>query len=427
MKNYLEMTSEEVLIEKQNVQKRYDEFKNLSLKINMSRGKPCPEQLDLSSGLLNIIDPEKDLNFDDGIDYRNYGLLEGIPEFKNLASQVMEVNQDEIMVGGNSSLNMMFDAVSCFMSSGTLNEEPWIKQGKVKFLCPVPGYDRHFSICEYFGIQMIPVNMTDSGPDMDEIERIVSSDKSVKGIWCVPKYSNPTGITYSDETVKRLSSLRPLAKDFRIFWDNAYCVHDLTEDTQHLLNIMDECKKNGNEDLPLIFFSLSKITFPGAGVAAMAFSGVNKEIFKKRYSAQIISYDKLNQLRHVKFLKDLNGIKEHMKKHRNILKPKFDVVIDCLKNEFKNNPIVNWTEPKGGYFISVDVMEGCAKRTVALCKEAGLIITDAGATYPYGNDPMDTNIRLAPSYPSKDELKLSIELFCICAKLSALEKIISGI
>ncbi len=416
------MNKQELLDEKKEILKKYENFKKKKLKLDMSRGKPSAQQLDLSMDMLSSINSNTDCVIN-GTDYRNYGILEGIPELRSLFGEIMGVNAENVIVGGNSSLNMMFDTISCFMTHGVNNCEPWLKQGKIKFLCPSPGYDRHFAITEYFGMELIPIKMNHDGPDMETIEKLVSRDDKVKGIWCVPKYSNPQGITYSDEVVKRLSRLKPAAKDFKIFWDNAYCVHDLTDDEVELLNIAEECKKNNNEELPIIYCSTSKITFPGAGIAAMACFGNTKEVIKRKYSFQTISYDKLNQLRHFKFLKNLQNIKSHMKKHKEILKPKFDYVIKKLTQEFGENSIISWEEPKGGYFISVDVMQGCAKRVVELCKEAGVIITSAGATYPYGKDEKDSNIRLAPSYPPMDELIEAMDLFCLCVKYAALEKL----
>lgn len=416
------MNKQELLDEKKEILKKYENFKKKKLKLDMSRGKPSAQQLDLSMDMLSSINSNTDCVIN-GTDYRNYGILEGIPELRSLFGEIMGVNAENVIVGGNSSLNMMFDTISCFMTHGVNNCEPWLKQGKIKFLCPSPGYDRHFAITEYFGMELIPIKMNHDGPDMETIEKLVSRDDKVKGIWCVPKYSNPQGITYSDEVVKRLSRLKPAAKDFKIFWDNAYCVHDLTDDEVELLNIAEECKKNNNEELPIIYCSTSKITFPGAGIAAMACFGNTKEVIKRKYFFQTISYDKLNQLRHFKFLKNLQNIKSHMKKHKEILKPKFDYVIKKLTEEFGENSIISWEEPKGGYFISVDVMQGCAKRVVELCKEAGVIITSAGATYPYGKDEKDSNIRLAPSYPPMDELIEAMDLFCLCVKYAALEKL----
>ncbi len=425
MKNYINMSKKELIEEKEKVMHEYQKFKSLGLKLDMSRGKPSKEQVNLSMDMLDVINSKSDCISQDGIDCRNYGILEGLREIRKLFSDMMGVNEDDIIIGGNSSLNMMFDVISCFMTHEISGEKPWLKQEKIKFLCPSPGYDRHFAICEYFGMELIPIKMNSDGPDMNKVENLVENDITVKGIWCVPKYSNPQGIVYSDEVIKRLSSLKPKAKDFRIFWDNAYCVHDLEESVE-ILNIMDECVKNGNEELPILFSSTSKITFPGAGISALACRGNNMDILKKRFSMQTIGYDKINQLRHIRYLKNLDNLKLHMLKHRNILKPKFELVISKLRKEFEENEIIKWDTPKGGYFVSVYVMNGCAKEVVRLCKEAGVIITNAGATYPYGKDPFDSNIRLAPSYPDIKELDKAMDLFMICVKLAALNKLIES-
>lgn len=425
MTDFFSMSDEELKAQKESLTKEYDAFKAKKLNLNMSRGKPGTEQLDISEKMLDIISSETECKTRDGLDCRNYGLLDGIPSIKNLFAQMLEVDPDEVMVGGNSSLNMMFDTISCMMTAGIGGCEPWIKQDKVKFLCPVPGYDRHFGVTEYFGIEMINVPMTPNGPDMDMVEKLVSEDSAIKGIWCVPKYSNPQGITYSDETVRRFAALKPAAKDFRIIWDNAYCVHDVTDNGEKLLSIMDECKKAGNEDLPILFCSTSKITFPGSGVAAMAASQANMQVFKKRYNFQTIGYDKINMLRHMKFFKNIDGVLKHMDKHKAILKPRFDAVLNNLNKELEGTGIAQWTHPNGGYFVSVDIMDGCAKRVVELCKNAGVTLTDAGATFPYGKDPKDSNIRIAPSFPPVAELNTAMELFCLCVKLAATEKLLN--
>lgn len=412
--------------EKSKLLEQYKKFMDMGLKLDMSRGKPSSDQLDISMPMLDVIGSTSDYKTADGVDCRNYGLNYGIPEAKELFSQLMQVAPENIIVGGNSSLNMMFDTISCFMTHGVCGNEPWIKQGEIKFLCPVPGYDRHFAITEYYNIKMINIPMNNDGPLMDMVEDLVSKDAKIKGIWCVPKYSNPGGITYSDEVVKRFAKLSPKASDFRIFWDNAYAVHDIYNTSDHLLSVMDECKKNNNEDLPIIFTSTSKISFPGAGVAALAASPNNLRTLKQRYSKQIISYDKINQLRHIRFFKDLNGIKSHMDKHKAIIEPKFRAVLDKLNMEFSDNKIIKWSNPRGGYFISVELLDGCAKRVVELCKEAGVTLTQAGATFPYLKDPKDSNIRIAPTYPPVDELNLAMELFCVCVKLASIEKILKN-
>ncbi len=411
--------------EYKNLLMRFENIKGMGLSLNMARGKPGKEQLDLSLPMLDVLNSSSAFVGDDGIDCRNYGLLDGISECKKLFGEVLGVDSDLVMVGGCSSLNMMFDTISCMMTASITDGcKPWYEVKNRKFLCPVPGYDRHFSITEYYGFEMIPIPMSENGPDMDMVEKLVSEDDSIKGIWCVPKYSNPQGITYSDETVKRFATLKPAAKDFRIIWDNAYCIHEINDTPDELLNIMDECKKTGNEDLPILFCSTSKITFPGSGVAAMAASENNMKVFKERYNYQVISYDKLNMLRHVLFFKDYNGMLDHMQKHKAVLKPKFDIVLDALNTQLSDTGVVTWTNPNGGYFVSVDVLDGTAKRVVALCKEAGVVLTGAGATYPLGNDPHDSNIRIAPTFPPNDELKTAMDVFCICTKLAACEKLL---
>ncbi len=423
--NYLNCSAEELEREYQSLKNKYDEEKAKGLNLNMARGKPGKEQLDLSNGILDVFTSESNFIGDDGVDIRNYGILDGIYECRKMFGQVLGVDSENVMIGGNSSLNMMFDTISCMMTKPIVEGcDAWYKIENRKFLCPSPGYDRHFGITGYYGFEMIPIPMTENGPDMDMIEELVANDDSIKGIWCVPKYSNPQGITYSDETVRRFANLKPAAKDFRIIWDNAYCIHDITDTPDTLLNIYDECKKAGNEDLPILFCSTSKITFPGAGVAAMAASKNNMKVFKERYNYQIISYDKMNMLRHVQYFGDYNGMLEHMKKHKAVLKPKFDIVLNALASELEPVGIGEWTKPNGGYFVSIDVLEGTAKRVVQLCKEAGVVLTGAGATYPYGKDPKDSNIRLAPTFPPNDELVTAMEIFCICAKLAACEKLL---
>lgn len=424
--NYLALSKNELVKERTQILNEYEKLKALKLNLNMARGKPSVDQLSLSKNLLDVLNSKTCCTLKDGTDCLNYGILDGIPEIKKLFAPVLGVDPEQIFVGGNSSLSMMFDIISFFMTHGVPGFEPWINQGKIKFLCPCPGYDRHFAILKHFNIEAIPVPMTTSGPDMDIIEGLVATDSAIKGIFCVPKYSNPQGITYSDETVKRFSALHSLAPDFRIFWDNAYAIHDLSSTPAHLLNIMDECKKNGNQDRPLIFFSTSKITFPGAGVAFLGTSQNNFSTIKKFYSVKTIGFDKINQLRHVLYFKDYNGLLNHMKKHQGVLKPKFDLVINTLKSEFFENKVISFTEPGGGYFISVDVIPGCAKNVVALCKNIGLILTNAGATFPYGIDKKDSNIRLAPSYLTLNELQIALYAFCIAVKLATLEKLLEG-
>lgn len=423
--NYLNCSREELEKEYAVLAKEYEDVKGKGLKLNMARGKPGKEQLDLSLDLLDVLNSKSDFIGSDGMDCRNYGVLEGIEECRKLFGDILGVDSEYVMVGGSSSLNMMFDTISCLMTKPIVEGcKPWYEVKNRKFLCPVPGYDRHFGITEYYGFEMIPVPMTENGPDMDVVEKLVESDDSIKGIWCVPKYSNPQGITYSDETVKRFAALKPAAKDFRIMWDNAYCIHDINDTPDELLNIFDECKKNGTEDMPILFCSTSKITFPGAGVAAMAASDNNMKVFKERYNYEVISYDKLNMLRHVRYFKDFDGVMEHMQKHKEVLRPKFDIVLNALDENLRPVGIGEWTNPNGGYFVSIDVLSGTAKRVVQLCKEAGVVLTGAGATYPYGKDPDDKNIRIAPTFPPNDELKTAMDVFCICTKLAACEKLL---
>lgn len=414
---YTEMNEAQLLAEQSELMQRYNAFKAKNLKLDMSRGKPGADQLDLSSGLNEIKNYVVD-----GVDYRNYGILDGIPSCKKLFADLMGVDSKNVIIGPNASLTLMFDYISQCFTHGA-GDTPWCKLDNVKFLCPVPGYDRHFSICEHFGIEMINVPMTAEGPDMDVIEELVD-DESVKGMFCVPKYSNPQGITFSDETVRRIAALNPAAKDFRIIWDNAYCIHDLVDDGDRLLNIFDILADFGNEDMVIEVCSTSKITFSGAGVSAIIASDNNIAAIKKRLNAQTISYDKMNQHRHVEFFGDAQGVLNHMKKHAAILKPKFDIVLSHLSNELGDKGVASWFNPKGGYFISLDVMNGCAKRVGELCKEAGVTLTTVGATYPYGIDPNDSNIRIAPSYPPVEELDLAAELLCICVRIACIEKLL---
>lgn len=422
--NLSEMNKEQLIGFKNETEALYNDFKAQGLCLNMSRGNPCKEQLELSMDMLSVFD-DGDFMSENGIDVRNYGLLDGIPEAKKLFSDMIGVNEHEVIIFGNSSLNAMFWAVQTAFNKGILGEKPWSQCGKVKFLCPVPGYDRHFKVTEFFGIEMINIPMTADGPDMDMIEKLVAEDDSIKGIWCVPQYSNPDGISYSDETVKRFVALKPAAKDFRIFWDNAYCIHHLTDSPTIILNILDEAKKAGNEDIVYIFGSTSKITFPGAGVAVMGASQKNVEELKKHLGISIISYDKMNQLRHVKFFGTFKNMCEHMKKHMAIIAPKFEIVCQTLEKEIAPLGIGSWTKPEGGYFVSFNALNGCAKRIVQLCSEAGVTLTGAGATFPYGVDPDDKNIRIAPTYPPVDELKKAMELFVICVKLASAEKLLA--
>ena len=424
---YNDMSKEELLDLKESLNKEYAEAKAKGLALDMSRGKPSAKQLDVSLGLLDTINSSSDLKALDGTDCRNYGVLDGIPEAKKLMADMMGTTPDHVIVYGNASLNIMYDQISRAYTHGILGNTPWCKLDKVKFLCPVPGYDRHFAITERFGIEMINIPMSESGPDMGMVEEYVSKDASVKGIWCVPKYSNPQGYTYSEETVKRMAALKPAAEDFRIFWDNAYVIHDLYDDKKdEIADIISECEKAGNPDMVFEFASTSKVSFPGSGIAALATSADNIADIKKQLTIQTIGHDKLNQLRHVRFFKDINGLKEHMRKHAEFMRPKFEAVEDVLEKELGGLGIGSWTEPKGGYFISFEAMDGCAKAIVAKCKEAGVKLTGAGATFPYGKDPKDSNIRIAPSFPTPEEMKQAADLFVLCVKLVSVEKLLEN-
>ncbi len=428
MKPYKEMNREELLELKAELDKQFEDAKGKGLKLDMSRGKPTPAQLDMTMGLMDVLNSESDMNTMDGIDTRNYGLMDGITEAKHLMADVMGgVPAENVIVYGNASLSIMYDTVSRSMTHGVLGSTPWCKLEKVKFLCPAPGYDRHFAITQLFGIEMIAIPMTSEGPDMDLVEKYVSEDDAVKGIWCVPKYSNPQGITYSDETVRRFAALKPAAKDFRIYWDNAYAIHHLYEDRQsQILEILSECERAGNPDMVYEFASTSKITFSGAGIAAFASSKANVEEAKRFMTIQTIGHDKVNQLRHARYFKNLEGMLAHMKKHADIIRPKFEATLDILEKELGGLGIGEWTKPLGGYFISFDAMEGCAKAIVARCKEAGVVLTGAGATFPYGIDPKDSNIRIAPSYPTQEEMASATDLFVLCVKLVSVEKLLEN-
>ena len=426
MKPYAEMTKEELQELRKQLSTKYREYQGKDLRLDMSRGKPSVDQLDLSMGMMDVLSSDDDLTCEDGTDCRNYGVLDGIKEAKELLGDMMEVHPDQIIIYGNSSLNVMYDTVSRSMTQGVMGNTPWCKLDKVKFLCPVPGYDRHFAITEYFGIEMINVPMTPTGPDMDIVEELIANDDSIKGIWCVPKYSNPQGISYSDETVRRFARLKPAAPDFRFYWDNAYTIHHLYDhDQDHLIEILAECKRAGNPDLVYKFASTSKVSFPGSGIAAIACSQNNLVDIKKQLKIQTIGHDKVNQLRHVRFFGDIHGMVEHMRKHADIMRPKFEAVIEILERELGGLGIGSWTSPKGGYFISFDSLDGCAKSIVGRCKKAGLIMTGAGATYPYGKDPHDSNIRIAPSYPPLSDLILAMELFALCVKIVSIDKLLA--
>ena len=426
MKSYREMSRDELIALKKELESQYEEAKAKGLKLDMSRGKAASAQLDMEMDFLDVINSGSDYKTQAGVACRNYGLLDGIPEAKKLMGDLMGVPEDQVIVCGNASLCIMYDTVARSMLFGVQGSTPWCKLDKIKFLCPVPGYDRHFAITEQFGIEMVNIPMTPQGPDMDLVEKYVNNDPAVKGIWCVPKYSNPQGYTYSDETVRRFARLNPAAPDFRIFWDNAYAIHFLYEDQDDtLLEILSECEKAGKPDMVYEFCSTSKITFPGGGISAVAASKENLEYFKKTMTIQTIGYDKINQLRHVRYFKDINGMKEHMKKHAAIVRPKFEAVLEVLEKELGGLELGTWTKPHGGYFISFHTMEGCAKKVVGKCKEAGVVLTGAGATYPYKKDPKDDNIRLAPTFPSSEELSTATDLFVLCVKLVSVEKLLA--
>lgn len=427
MKAYTEMSKEELVSLKAELEQKYQEAKALNLALDMSRGKPAAVQLDISMPMMSILDENSVLKAENGMDCRNYGVLDGIPEAKQLMAEMMGVKAENVIVYGNSSLNIMYDTVVRSMVHGVCGNTPWSKLDKVKFLCPVPGYDRHFAITESFGIEMINIPMSEEGPDMDLVEQYVNNDETVKGIWCVPKYSNPQGVSYSDETVRRLAALKPAAKDFRLFWDNAYCVHHIYDDKQdEILNILDECTKAGNPDMVYQFSSTSKVTFPGSGIAAMSTSEANIADIKKKMTVQTIGHDKINQLRHVKFLKNGAGIKAHMKKQADVIRPKFEAVLTVLERELGGLGIANWTNPNGGYFVSFETLDGCAKSVVGKCKEAGVVMTGAGATFPYGKDPKDSNIRIAPTLPTPEELAQAADLFVLCVKLVSVDKLLEN-
>lgn len=426
MKAYKDMSQDELRALKKNLEEEYKTQEAKGLSLNMARGKPGASQLALSMPMLDVINSSSDMNTLLGNDTRNYGDWDGIGECRRLVADMMEVKKDNVIVCGNSSLNIMYDTVVRSMVKGVNGSTPWCKLDNVKFLCPVPGYDRHFKITEVFDIEMINIPLKDDGPDMDLVEQYVNNDESVKGIWCVPKYSNPTGISYSDEVVRRFAHLQPKAEDFRIFWDNAYCIHHLYDEPQdEILNILDECEKAGNPNMVYIFGSTSKVSFPGSGVSAIATSLENMDFIKKYMTTQIIGHDKINQLRHVRFFKDINGMKAHMKKHAAILRPKFEAVLNILEEELGGLGIGSWTKPRGGYFISFETMPGCARTVVAKCKQLGMALTDAGATYPYGKDPQDSNIRIAPSFPTPEEMVQATKIFVLCVKLASVEKLLS--
>ena len=426
MKAYKDLTKDELLTLKAALEVEYKEMESKGLNLNMARGKPGYSQLELCMPMLDVVNSSSDMRTMMGNDTRNYGDLDGIGECRRLMAYMLEVEKDNVLVGGNSSLNLMFDTVSRSFTHGVNGSTPWYKLDKVKFLCPVPGYDRHFRITEEFGIEMINIPLHEDGPDMDLVEEYVNNDPAVKGIWCVPKYSNPTGISYSDEVVLRFANLKPAAEDFRIYWDNAYGIHHLYEDTQDkILNILEECKKAGNPNMVYIFCSTSKISFPGSGVSAIASSLENIEFIESHMTVQTIGHDKINQLRHARFFKDIDGLNAHMKKHADVIRPKFAAVLDTLETELSGLGIGSWIKPRGGYFISFDSMPGCAKAIVKMCKDLGVVMTGAGATYPYGKDPKDSNIRIAPTFPSIEEMKVASKVFVLCVKLCSVNKLLA--
>lgn len=427
MQSYATMSKEELQQEFENVKKIYKEYQGKGLKLDMSRGKPSPQQLDLGMEMLDVINSSSDMKSENGIDTRNYGLLDGIPETKRLMAEIMEVSPENVMIFGNSSLNTMFDMVARSMIFGVCGETPWCKLDKVKWLCPVPGYDRHFAVTEHFGIEMINVPMSEDGPDMDMVEELVSSDPAIKGIWCVPKYSNPQGVVYSDETVRRMANLKPAAKDFRIYWDNAYIVHHLYgEKMGQILNIIDECEKAGNPDMVYEFASTSKVSLAGSGIAAIASSKKNLDDMKRTVTIQTIGFDKVNMLRHARYFKNAQGVLDHMEKHADILRPRFELVLEALDRELAGRGAGEWIKPKGGYFITYVTLDGCATEVIRLAKEAGVVMTGAGAPFPYHKDPHDSTIRIAPSYPSLEELKDAAEIFTVCVRYATLEKLLNA-
>lgn len=423
---YLDMTKAELEKEYVAVKAEWQSIKDQNLNLDMSRGKPEKGQLDLSLDLMTTLVTAEDCKCETGFDVRNYGLPTGIPELKRMFAEIMGVSESEIFTGGNSSLNLMYNLIVDAMAIGfPESEKPWGKYDKIRFLCPAPGYDRHFSICQHLGIEMITIPMLSTGPDMDMIEELVANDETIKGIWCVPKYSNPTGITFSDETVKRFAALRPKAKDFRIFWDNAYLVHDLYEDADKLLNIHDEAKKHGNQNIVFSFCSTSKITLAGGGVCFVASSEDNIKWVEKTLAKEGLGYDKVNQLRHFRFFKNTQGVYDTMKRHADILRPKFEAVLETFEEFFGDSGIATWHKPRGGYFISLEVMEQTAKRTWDLAHDAGVTLTNAGATFPYGRDPKDSNLRIAPSNVLFENVAPIAKYITVCAKLAALEKLLA--